>query len=213
MSNDTISVVDAALELTVRAFTPRNDPGEGVRQDLDAQCAYFQEALLKLHSLLLDIRREAATKIPDTLPRHFRIALATATKAFQKGDFRNLGTLNEDLQPLVDAAIAWGLTKQGEVEKLRAFLEMMDSPRRAFDDSDPDVSRFRNGVLHYVFHTMALELNDTSIEVAPNNISWSMSFEGIPKEFEGMRLEISITRAGGLTPAEQRDQERRKGDE
>ena len=42
------------------------------------------------------------------IPRHLRIALASATRAFQSGDLSTLGTANEDLQPLIDAAVALG---------------------------------------------------------------------------------------------------------
>lgn len=42
------------------------------------------------------------------IPRHLAQAIASATRAFQAGDLSRLGTANENLQPLLDAAIAWG---------------------------------------------------------------------------------------------------------
>lgn len=42
----------------------------------------------------------------DDIPRHFRLALVHATRAFDADDLARLGTINEDLQGLVDAAIA-----------------------------------------------------------------------------------------------------------
>lgn len=54
-----------------------------------------------------DAAHEAQTA-NSSIPRHLRIALASATRAFQSGDLSTLGTANEDLQPLLDAAIAWG---------------------------------------------------------------------------------------------------------
>lgn len=54
-----------------------------------------------------DAAREAQTPSSD-VPRHLRLALASATRAFQSGDLSTLGTANEDLQPLIDAAVAWG---------------------------------------------------------------------------------------------------------
>lgn len=44
----------------------------------------------------------------NDIPRHLRFAIASATRAFQSGDLSTLGTANEALQPLLDAAIAWG---------------------------------------------------------------------------------------------------------
>jgi hypothetical protein len=42
-----------------------------------------------------------------TVPRHLLLALANATEAFDRNDIYALGTINEHVQPLVDAAIAW----------------------------------------------------------------------------------------------------------
>lgn len=43
---------------------------------------------------------------PEAVPRHLRIALLSATRAFEEDDFAALGTINEDIQGLVDAAMA-----------------------------------------------------------------------------------------------------------
>lgn len=43
----------------------------------------------------------------DEIPRHLRIALHNAQRAFEKGDTSTLGTINENVQPVVDAAVAW----------------------------------------------------------------------------------------------------------
>jgi hypothetical protein len=43
----------------------------------------------------------------NDVPRHLRIAIANATRAFAQGDLAALATINEDIQPLVDAAISW----------------------------------------------------------------------------------------------------------
>lgn len=42
----------------------------------------------------------------DGIPRHLRVALANAERAMRTGDDAALGTINESLQPLVDAAMA-----------------------------------------------------------------------------------------------------------
>lgn len=39
-------------------------------------------------------------------PRHLHIAIGNATRAIAAGDDGALGTINEDIQPLVDAAMA-----------------------------------------------------------------------------------------------------------
>lgn len=52
------------------------------------------EAALDRHGGKLDI------------PMHLRFAIAGAERAFRAGDFGALATVNEDIQPLVDAAVA-----------------------------------------------------------------------------------------------------------
>lgn len=61
----------------------------------------------------------------DTIPRHLRVALATATRAFQSGDFAVFGTFNEDLQPVVDAAMAQIRSRDATIGALRADAENM----------------------------------------------------------------------------------------
>lgn len=53
--------------------------------------------------------------VDGSVPRHLLIALARAQEAFERDNLRGLASINEDLQQLVDAAIAWGhrLTKAG----------------------------------------------------------------------------------------------------
>jgi hypothetical protein len=46
-------------------------------------------------------------KIEDRVPKHLLKALADATDAFREGDIKRLATINSNVQPLVDAAIAW----------------------------------------------------------------------------------------------------------
>ena len=59
------------------------------------------------------------------IPRHLRIAIASATRAFESGDLSTLGSANEALQPLLDAAIKWGRkrtpTLPHEVQALARF--------------------------------------------------------------------------------------------
>ncbi len=58
----------------------------------------------------------------DTIPRHVRIALANATRAFDTDDLARLGTILEDLQGLVDAAIRWGRRQGPRPPELTAML-------------------------------------------------------------------------------------------
>lgn len=44
----------------------------------------------------------------DTLPRHLRVAMSNAQRAFERDDIGSLSTINEDIQGLVDAAVNWG---------------------------------------------------------------------------------------------------------
>jgi hypothetical protein len=46
------------------------------------------------------------------VPRHLLLALANATDAFKRGDLAALATINMNVQPLVDAAIAWARREQ-----------------------------------------------------------------------------------------------------
>lgn len=48
----------------------------------------------------------------NDLPRHLRLAIANATRAFERDDLGALATINETIQPLVDAAIAYGRRRQ-----------------------------------------------------------------------------------------------------
>ncbi len=56
------------------------------------------------------LRRDA--REAGEVPPHLRIAIANATRAFRDDDLRALATVNENLQPLVDAAIAWGRRRE-----------------------------------------------------------------------------------------------------
>lgn len=44
----------------------------------------------------------------DNIPRHLRVAPVNAQRAFESDDIGALGTFNEVLQPMLDAAVAWG---------------------------------------------------------------------------------------------------------
>ena len=52
----------------------------------------------------------------DDVPRHLRVAIANATRAFQRRDPAALATINEDIQPLVDAAMAWVLAERARAD-------------------------------------------------------------------------------------------------
>jgi hypothetical protein len=50
-----------------------------------------------------DALRAAAAETP----RHLRVALSNAQRAFERDDLGALATINEDIQGLVDAAVAY----------------------------------------------------------------------------------------------------------
>lgn len=67
---------------------------------------------------------EAEKARADSIPRHLLIALANAKRAFEAHDTSALATVNEHLQPLVDAALSWVANEVSakEAEKARADL-------------------------------------------------------------------------------------------
>lgn len=58
----------------------------------------------------------------DALPRHLRLALSNAQQAFEAGEYRSLATINEDIQPLVDAAMAQIARLEAERDEAVAAL-------------------------------------------------------------------------------------------
>lgn len=59
----------------------------------------------------------------SAIPRHLHIALANATRAITEGDDAALGTINEAVQPLVDAAMTRIRTLERKGDEARAQLE------------------------------------------------------------------------------------------
>lgn len=55
----------------------------------------------------------------DAVPRHLRLALARAQRAFEVDDVGSLASICEDIQGLVDAAMAWGRRRE---QRARASL-------------------------------------------------------------------------------------------
>ena len=68
----------------------------------------WSEALLKVTHQRREDRHPLIAIGEDTVPRHLRFALASAQRAFEEYDLGSLATVNEDIQGLVDAAVAWG---------------------------------------------------------------------------------------------------------
>ena len=66
-------------------------------------------------------RTELATAQAELRTLH--IALAMATRAAEQRDPGRLHTINESIQPLVDAFMAWGSADRAEVERVRALAE------------------------------------------------------------------------------------------
>jgi ribosome modulation factor len=87
----------------------------------------------------------------DDLPRHVRPTLINVQRAFENDEPRVLHTILEDIQPVVDAAIAWGLRKMKRAEaaidalqaRIRAQGEEIESLRSERADllADADASQ------------------------------------------------------------------------
>ncbi len=57
------------------------------------------------------------------IPRHIRIALSQIERAAEAHDLSRLGTVNEDLQPLVDAFVGWVMAaRQQERARIVALI-------------------------------------------------------------------------------------------
>lgn len=77
-----------------------------------------------------DLRRTALHLLQqrDKAPAHLRVALANAARAFQRGDLAALATVNEALQPLVDAAVSQIIGARSEVDRLRIRVAELEAP-------------------------------------------------------------------------------------
>lgn len=84
------------------------------------------------------IAKEAAAiayKEADKEACALHLAIANATEAFEAGDVRRLGTINETIQGLVDAAVHWGKCRIVEADKEVAGMSKM---ARAHSDNAVD---------------------------------------------------------------------------
>lgn len=85
-----------------------------VRKALREALRAWKDAVVVL-DLQVD-RALAAEKERDEVhtevPKYLRIALLKATDAFARNDLAALATINMNVQPLVDAAIAWARREQ-----------------------------------------------------------------------------------------------------
>lgn len=68
---------------------------------------------------------------PAEIPRHLRIALANAQRAFENDDPRTLAAVHEDLQGLVDAALAYASRRAAKAAGAQA-------ERRTAEHGDTD---------------------------------------------------------------------------
>ena len=101
------------------------------------------------------------------IPRHIRIAIASATEAFEQDNVVRLGTFNEDLQPLIDAAVAWGRRGAKMRPAPLPIENLLDKLQRM--NLDGEFSQDRD-VLYWYYETSDNEdaqeiLNDTSRDV------------------------------------------------
>ncbi len=89
--------------------------------------------------------RTAAEDAHEHVPRHLRLALASATRAFERGELLSLATINETIQPLVDAAIAYA-RRQGPIQTRADFS--------AAADAHAEAERTADGILRSIRHAV-----------------------------------------------------------
>jgi hypothetical protein len=115
---------DAAYGLA-RALIRTEAERDAARADYDTLSADMAAAQRDLESVskqlssaTAEAARLAGVRSSDDVPRHLRIALAHATRAFETGNFGALATINEDIQQLADAALGAVRREQVKVERL-----------------------------------------------------------------------------------------------
>ena len=88
----------------------------------------------------------------DTVPRHLRLAIANATRAFEDGDLARLGTVNEDIQQLVDAAVVWGRRQAASPSASRTVADRerdhLQAVERAWETGRIELSAIRGQPEH-----------------------------------------------------------------
>lgn len=89
----------------------------------------------------LKARIAALSKDPDTIPRHLLVALSQAQRAFERRDCTAFGTINENVQPVADAALGWirevererDAYRKAKAENDDRFMAERDEARRERD--------------------------------------------------------------------------------
>lgn len=106
--------VYAAVEAVYAAAAAVEDSSVA---DLWVKIGRLRAARLAARPLTAAVLRRPSLTPPGELPRHHRLAIANATRAFERGDLASLATINEDIQPLVDAAVAWHFRQAKAAER------------------------------------------------------------------------------------------------
>lgn len=88
-------------------------PTEAVLQQAERLAGFGN--VTDIAEALMQARADGAQEQADTVPRHLRLALRNAERAIRDQDDAALGTVSEDIQGLVDAAMA--RIRQAEAER------------------------------------------------------------------------------------------------
>jgi predicted nucleic acid-binding Zn-ribbon protein len=108
-------VAEALIAATTEADRLRNEVDDALAagrtvveatDEMRRQWADIEDDLNERIAMLQTKLAEARSPEPGAVPTFLRRALRNAQRAFVEGDYRALGTVNEHLQPLVDAAMA-----------------------------------------------------------------------------------------------------------
>lgn len=100
--------------------------------------AEFDAAVPRLQ-LAGDVEHE-----PDEIPRHLRCALANAQRAFEQGDIGSLATINETIQPLTDAALAFHYRQSSALRALwQNQRNIIGEVQGALDAREDELARLR----------------------------------------------------------------------
>ncbi len=114
-------------------MTPADMQAEIDRLTADLAALHIEH---KAHAALLDITRRDRDEARQEIPRHIRIALRSAQRAFDDRDLRVFATFNEDLQPMVDAASAWITALRRDLAEARAAVATATAKGREMERAD-----------------------------------------------------------------------------
>jgi hypothetical protein len=142
--------------IRVVAARTRKWPGPEVQRTAHYDIAWWLRDMAKAEVVRLVVpiggtAPEAPMPADPEIPRHLLLALAHATRAFERGDLGSLATIKENVQPLTDAAIGWHRRTTAEIQAAHAeAIEMRawaEEAARAENENAEDARRERVAVV------------------------------------------------------------------